>query len=71
MFDWFRKLFGEGYIFSDIVCADGVTGRVKTPFIGDPATFELDSYIQEVKDDVYFKSGKTVVEVKNTRFSLR
>lgn len=67
MFDWVKKLFGEGHIYADIVCEDGSTGRTKAPYIGDPATFDHGEYIRSLKEEIWFKFGKKVVEVNNLR----
>jgi hypothetical protein len=67
MFDWLKKLYGEGYIYADIVCDDGSTGRAKAPYIGDPSTFDRNEYVEKLKAEVWHKHGRRVVEVNNLR----
>lgn len=67
MFDWLKKLFGEGHIYADIVCDDGSTGRTKAPYIGDPTTFDRNEYIEHLKAEVWHKHGKRVTEINNIR----
>ena len=69
MFDFIKKMFGEGHIYADIVCEDGSTGRLRAPYIGDPATFNKAEYTAHVKAEVWFKHGKRVTEVNNIRLA--
>lgn len=41
MFDWIRKLFGEGYITFSMVLEDGRTAPGRVPYIGDINTLCL------------------------------
>lgn len=68
MFDFIKRWFGEGHIYCDIECDDGTTGRAKAPYIGDPATFDREEYIDHLKNEVWFKQGKRVTKVTNIRF---
>lgn len=67
MFDWLKKLFGEGHIYCDIECADGTIGRAKAPYVGDPDTLDREEYIKQLKSEIWFKKGKVVTKVTNIR----
>lgn len=69
VFSFIKRLFGEGYVYCDIRCSDGSTGRAKAPYIGDPATLNHTEFIQQVKDEIWFEQGKVVTEVTNIRVS--
>ena len=63
MFDWIKRLFGEGYIYATFECTDGSKGRSRVPYIGDINTLDRNEIIQNIKREVFFKSGKTVKTV--------
>lgn len=67
-FDSIKKLFGEGYIYADVVCIDGSTARVRAPFIGDPTTFRKDEFTEKLSNEMHFKHGKRIESVNNIRF---
>jgi hypothetical protein len=63
MFDFIKKLFGEGIIRADIVLDDGRTGTVKLPYIGDIDTLDPAEFKQEVANQCWVKNGQRVVKV--------
>ncbi len=65
MFDWLKRLFGEGYIYSEFTCEDGRKGKARAPYIGDPATFDEAEYIQSLREEVYFKHNKRIHDVRS------
>lgn len=67
VFDWLKRLFGEGNIYFDFVCDDGSTGRGKSPYIGDPATFDQNEYSEQIKAEIWHKHGKKVTQISNVR----
>lgn len=67
MIDFIKRLFGEGHIYTEFVCDDGTTGRGRAPYIGDRSTFDRNEYIEELKQEIFFKHGKRVVKITNLR----
>ena len=66
MFEFIRKMFGEGKIRTEIVCDDGSTGVVKVSYTGDLATLDHDELKQHVKNWCLVEHGLRVVSVKIT-----
>lgn len=64
MFDWLKKLFGEGYIYSEFTYGDGKKGKARAPYIGDPETFDEAEYIQALREEVYFKHNICISNVR-------
>lgn len=67
MFDWIKRLFGEGTIYFDFVCEDGSAGRGKSPYIGDPGTFDIVCYREQIKSEIWHQYGKRVTQISNVR----
>lgn len=67
MFDWIKRFFGEGTIYFDFVCDDGSSGRGKSPFIGDPDTFDKAEFIAQMNNEIWHKHGKRVTEISNVK----
>ncbi len=65
MFDWLKRLFGEGYIYSEFTLEDGRKGKARTPYIGDPTTFDEAEYTQSLREKVYFKYNKRIHDVRS------
>jgi hypothetical protein len=63
MFDFIKRMFGEGKIRAEIICADGTEGIVKMDYIGDLSTLDLDEFAAKVKQQVFVKYGRQVVKV--------
>lgn len=63
MFDFITRMFGEGKIRAEIICADGTEGIVKVPYIGDLSTLDIDEFTADVKRKVYVEYGRRVVKV--------
>ena len=58
MFDWFRRLFGEGTIRAEFICTDGSKGSLKVPYTGDISTFSESELHRQVKYELWAKHGK-------------
>lgn len=69
MFDFIKKLYGQGHIYAVAECDDGSIARVKAPFIGDPDTLDESEWIRSVKNEIWFKHKKNVVKVSDIRLS--
>lgn len=67
MISWIKRLFGEGFIYAEFICEDGVKGRSKAPYIGDPTTFDKDEYAQALREEVWFKRGVGIKEITSIR----
>lgn len=63
MFDFIRRMFGEGKIRAEITCDDGSTGTVKVPYIGDIDTLDTSEFREEVRRQVLVNYGKRVTTV--------
>jgi hypothetical protein len=64
MFDWLRKLHGEGKIRAEVMTADGRQGIVKVPYIGDINTLNKEEFRRNVIDQVWVNKGIRVTDVK-------
>lgn len=64
MFNWIKKLFGEGYIYADITLADGESGSIKVKFIGDPQTLSI---YELVEAEVWHQHRRKVTKVTNIK----
>lgn len=67
MFDWLKRCFGKGTIYFDFVCDDGSSGRGKSPYIGDPNTFDKDEFIIQMNAEIWHKYAKRVIQITNIR----
>ena len=61
MFDWFRKLFGEGTARFEVVLDDGRTATVKMPYIG---TWDLIDATEALENQILVDYGVGVKSVK-------
>ena len=67
MFDWFKRLFGEGYIYFTYDYDNGDSAKGRVPYIGDINSFDeqdKQKLIYRMKKEVWFKTGKTVHNVR-------
>lgn len=64
MFDWLKKLFGEGMIRFEMTTADGRTGIGKVPYIGDLSTIDTNEFKRDMIAQSFVKYGERVVDVK-------
>jgi len=64
MFDWIKRLFGEGMIRFEMVTADGrkVIGRV--PYIGDIQTLDTEEVAFDLINQCRVRYGEHVVKVR-------
>jgi len=65
MFDWIKKLFGEGKVRVEFTLTDGRTGVAKAKYIGDPSTFD----VEEFKARIYVEYGASVKSIDGITFS--
>lgn len=63
MFDWIKRLFGEGKIRARIACSDGSTGTVTVPYIGDIDTLDEEELGETIRRQVFVDYGKRVTSV--------
>lgn len=63
MFDFIKRMFGEGKIRARIVCSDGTTGVAKVPYIGDISTLNEDELKETIRQTVFVEYGKHVTSV--------
>ncbi len=68
MFDFIRKLFGEGTIRFEMVTRDGRKGVGKVPYMGNISTIDSEEFEMEMIDKCYVKYGERVVGVKITGY---
>lgn len=66
MIDFIKRLFGEGYIYTEFTCEDGTKGRTRAPYIGDPDTLDKNEYARDVKEQMQFKHGKRISNIQVT-----
>lgn len=64
MFDWIKKLYGEGKIRVECVLSGGRKCTVKMPYVGDIDTMDEIEVIQTAKDYVKVEHGLIVVSAK-------
>lgn len=64
MFDWLKRLYGEGTLYFTFDCDDGTAGKAKMPYIGDINTLDRDELISNLKKEVWFKHNKNIHNVK-------
>lgn len=64
MFDWFKKLFGEGMIRFEMTTADGRTGVGKVSYIGDLSTLDREEFKRDMIRQSFVQHGERVVDVK-------
>jgi hypothetical protein len=63
MFDFIKKMFGEGKIRADVVFEDGSIGTVKVPYIGDIGTLSYCEFETDMKRKIYVEHGRKVRSV--------
>ena len=61
MFDFIKKMFGEGKVRAEFILADGRQGIVKVPYIGQYNEAEL---ITGVKDKMFVEYGVRCTSLK-------
>ncbi len=66
MFEFIRKMFGEGKIRTEVVCDDGTKGVVKVSYTGDLSTLDVLEFTKHVKNVCLVEHGRRVVSVKIT-----
>jgi len=66
MFDWLKKLFGEGVIRLEGTLDDGTEVTAKMPYIGSIDTMVEEDVIETSKNQIYVKYGKRVRELRIT-----
>jgi len=64
MFDFIKRLYGEGKIRARIVCDDGSTGTATVPYIGDIDTLDENEMSETIRSQVFVNYGKRVTTVK-------
>lgn len=68
MFDWFKKLYGEGKIRADVTLSDGTTAVVRVPYIGDLSTLDRDEFEQDIIRKIWVEHGRRATSVTITGF---
>lgn len=63
MFDFIKRLFGEGKIRARIKCDDGSTGTATVPYIGDIDTLDEEELGETIRRQVFVNYGKRVTSV--------
>jgi hypothetical protein len=66
MFNFIKKLFGEGKIRAEIECDDGSKGVVKIPYIGDLDTLDMVEFKDHVQRRCLVDYGKRVTKINIT-----
>jgi hypothetical protein len=61
MFDWLKKLHGEGVARYSFILADGRQGNAKLPYIGKWDSAEAE---QGVRDSLLVQFGSRVVDIE-------
>lgn len=64
MFNFIRKLFGEGIIRVELLFHDGRAGIAKIPYTGDISTLDKDELFQELKSQCFVKYGRKLTGIK-------
>lgn len=63
MFDWIKKLFGEGKIRAEFELADGRSGIAKVPYIGQ---YDENKMLAHIKNSMQVEYGSKVTSLKIT-----
>jgi len=63
MFDFIKRMFGEGKIRAKITCDDGTTGTATVPYIGDIDTLNETELKATIRNQVFVNYGKRVTAV--------
>jgi hypothetical protein len=63
MFDFIKRMFGEGKIRARIECDDGSTGTATVPYIGDIDTLNEEELGETIRQQVFVDYGKRVTSV--------
>lgn len=63
MFDFIKRMFGEGKIRARIACSDGSTGTATVPYIGDINTLDKEELSETIRRQVFVDYGKRVTTV--------
>ena len=61
MFDWLKRLHGEGAVRAEFMCSDGTTGTAKQSYIGEYVESEI---IQHIKDKILIDHDKIITSIK-------
>ena len=64
MFDFVKRLYGEGKIRAEVDFADGSFAVVKVPYIGDIDTLDLGEFRADIRRKCLVDHGKYVTSVK-------
>ena len=64
MFDWYKKLFGEGVMRFEVMTSDARPGVVKIKYIGDINTVDMEEVKFRIRNECLVKYGEEVVSVK-------
>lgn len=64
MFDWIKKLFGEGKIRVEFTDESGKEFIGKVPYIGDITTIEEEELKEEISNQWLVKTGARIVDFK-------
>jgi len=68
MFDWIKKLYGEGKIRANVVLSDGTTAVVKVPYIGDLSTLDAAEFEQDIIQKIWVEHGRHATSVTITGY---
>ena len=66
MFDWFKKMCGEGKIRVEGELVDGSTFTAKIPYIGDISTLNKNELFLNIRQTMLVEHGK-VVDMKSLK----
>lgn len=63
MFDWLKRLHGEGTLYFTFDY-DGGSGKAKLPYIGSIETLDREEVISNLKKEIWFKHNKIISNVR-------
>jgi hypothetical protein len=61
VFDFIKRMFGEGKIRAEFICSDGTSGSVKAPYIGQYIESEV---LEHLKNAIEVEYGKKITHIK-------
>ena len=68
MFNCIRSLFGSGKILAEITDTRGGEWKLRVPYTGDPDTFDMAEFREEISSQMRRQHGAEIDEIHITSF---
>lgn len=64
MFNWLRKLFGDGKVRIELITVDGKQGQATAPFVGDVGKTPEKELLADIVNQIFVDKGWKIAKIR-------